>query len=391
MSIDIEDGPQKHGVIIRPLTAIELTAGIGTGSVALLMLGLQPLILGALADENRLDASGIGSAATLEMLTLGLTTGLLASLAPPRHLRPVNTAAALALAACNGLGMTAHGTWFVMSRGGAGLAAGVMVWVTVSTLTRALRPDRMAGIFLTVQTLAQAGLASLLPLTLMARYGANGGLAALGALAAVSVLASPWLPAGLVELPRSEAGSGRLPARALLGLALVFFQMAGIVGLWVFVEQLGAGLRISARVAQLAVAASLGAQVTGSAAATLSSNRLPAMAVLLAACLANIAVIRVLGHSIDSGTYLGAILLFGFLWMFCMPFQTRLLIDLDPSRRAALLLAAVQLLGSAAGPAFTSMFAKPASLAGVLNADAALFAAAAGCILLLAGRRWLVS
>jgi hypothetical protein len=56
-----------------------------------------------------------------------------------------------------------------------------------------------------------------------------------------------------------------------------------------------------------------------------------------------------------------------------MPFQTRLLIDLDPTRRVAMLASAAQALGSAAGPVTTSAFATKADLSGALVADAVLF------------------
>jgi len=56
-----------------------------------------------------------------------------------------------------------------------------------------------------------------------------------------------------------------------------------------------------------------------------------------------------------------------------MPFQTRLLIDIDPTRRVAMLLSAAQALGSAAGPITTSAFATKTDLSGALVADAVLF------------------
>ena len=46
---------------------------------------------------------------------------------------------------------------------------------------------------------------------------------------------------------------------------------------------------------------------------------------------------------------------FGFLWLFALPFQTLLLIRLDPTRRAAMQLGAAQLLGSSAGPLAASL------------------------------------
>jgi hypothetical protein len=70
-----------------------------------------------------------------------------------------------------------------------------------------------------------------------------------------------------------------------------------------------------------------------------------------------------------------------------MPFQTRLLIDLDPTRRAAMLLSAAQALGSAAGPIATSAFATKSSLGGALVADAVLFGIGLLGVAATAGKR----
>lgn len=235
--------------------------------------------------------------------------------------------------------------------------------------------------FLTAQTLAQAILAALLPVTLMPGHGANGGLAALAILSVAASGFSLWIPYSLPALHSAGPGSGGVPRVAFLGLASVFLWMAGIVGLWVFMEQLGTGPLIGARIAGFAIAAALAAQVTGSGAATLLSGRLPTVAVLSLACLINVGVTRVLSGTIGPPAYLGSVLVFGFLWMFALPFQTRLMIQLDTSRRAAMLLPAAQLLGSATGPMITSSFANDGNLAGALNAGAALFGAGTVCLM----------
>jgi len=358
-----------------------MAAGIATASIALLMLGLQPLLLGTLAEEGRLTEDQIGAAATVELLALGLTSGALASLLPPARLKTINIAACVALAAANLGGIFAHGAAFVASRGCAGIAGGVLLWIAIALITRSVRPDRYSGIFLVTQTLVQAGLAAVLPMTLMPSFGANGGLGILATLALAGMAASIWLPSTLSLLPKPEGGHGSIRLPGILGLAAVFFAMGGVVGLWVFVEQLGAGAHISPRVTGLAVAAALAAQVVGGSAATVLSGRVPPALVLAVAGALNIGVVFVLGGALG-GTltvpvYGAAVVLFGFLWLFVMPFQTRLLIDVDPSRRAAMLLSGAQLLGMAAGPVVTSVFAMPGNLAGALRADAALFAAGA--------------
>jgi hypothetical protein len=352
--------PHDPHLAIEKPPARAMIAGLATGSIALLMLGLQPLLLGTLADEHRLTEDQIGGAATVELLALGLTTGALASLLPPARLKTINIAACIALAAANAAGLFTQGLGFVATRGAAGIAGGVLVWIAISLITRARQPDRYAGIFMIAQTLAQAALAAVLPVTLMPRFGANGGLAALGVLALASMLASAWLPSRLAALPHPPEGHGGLRLPGLLGLGTVFFTLAGIVGFWIFAEQVGAAANIAPRITGLAVAAALAAQVAGGAAGTMLSGRLPPAPVLIATGLLNMVVVTLMGTALTVPAYFGGLAVFGFLWMFVMPVQVRLLINLDPSRRAAMLLSTAQLLGSATGPIITSAFSPSA-------------------------------
>ncbi len=370
----------EHGLAeppgVVPPATLQTSLGLIVGSVALLMLGLQPLLLGALLDEHRIDVDQLGFAATAELLALGLTTGLLASFLRPTRIRLINAGACLGLAAANVLSIATGGFGFVASRGLAGIAGGVLVWIAIVVITRARAPDRLAGIFLTVQTLAQAALAAVLPLTAMVHWGADGGLAALAGLAILAMAASLVLQDRFSDLPKPAETTGGLPWRGLAGLVSVFLYLAGIVGLWVFVERLGTSAGASAKLAGIAIAAALAAQVTGSSAATFLTGLLPLTPVLAACAIGNIAVVALLGSPIGPVPYVCGVVVFGFLWLFAMPFQTRLLIQLDPTRRTAMLLSAAQLLGSAAGPLVTSAFATDTDLTGALVADGCLFGAA---------------
>jgi hypothetical protein len=362
-------------VAITPPGRLQTTLGLTVGSVGLLMLGLQPLLLGALVAEGRLTIDQLGLAATAELLALGLTMAVLASALKPAHVRAINAAGCGALALANGASVLTSGYGFVAARAAAGVAAALLVWVAVVVITRARAPDRIAGIFLTVQTLAQAVLAAVLPVTAMVRWGANGGLAALAVLALAAIPASLLLQNRFAALPKAADSAVGLPLAGMAGLASVFLYMAGIVGLWVFVERLATAAGASVETAGIAVAAALAAQVTGSSAATFLSGALPTVPVLALCGLGNIIVLAVLGTASGQAPYLIGVAVFGFLWLFALPFQTRLLIRLDPTRRAAMLLSAAQLLGSAAGPVITSGFATDASLRGALIADAVLFGA----------------
>ena len=358
---------------VAPPGVGQLALGLTVGSVALLMLGLQPLLLGALTVEGRLSVDELGLSATAELLMLGLTTGLLASLCKPVRLRAINVGACVALALANFMGMATSGFGFVASRALAGMASGVLVWIAVVMITRARSPDRAAGVFLTVQTLAQAGLAAVLPWSAMVRWGANGGLAVLALLALTASSASLAMADRFSPLPKPETAKRGLPRAGIGGLLSVFLYLAGVVGLWVFAARLGDATGQGEALTGFALAAALAAQVTGSSVAIFLSGRLPTMPVLALCAAGNIGVLWLLDAAPYPVPYWAAVLVFGFLWLFAMPFQTRLVIELDPSRRTAMLLSAAQLLGSAVGPLITSGFASQTSLRGALEADGVLF------------------
>jgi hypothetical protein len=115
------------------------------------------------------------------------------------------------------------------------------------------------------------------------------------------------------------------------------------------------------------------AQVAGALIATLAAHRMPTVATLVVAaagCMASLVVMA--GHPGDF-VFMGAVAVFGFLWLFTLPFQIPLLFRADPTRRTALLLAGAQLLGGSAGPQITGLFATDTALRPALAAAGLLF------------------
>jgi predicted MFS family arabinose efflux permease len=76
---------------------------------------------------------------------------------------------------------------------------------------------------------------------------------------------------------------------------------------------------------------------------------------VLAVAIANIALLALFGSGPGAIVFLAATGAFGLLWMFVMPFQLELVIDADPSRRAATLIGGAQLIGSSLGPLLASL------------------------------------
>ena len=134
----------------------------------------------------------------------------------------------------------------------------------------------------------------------------------------------------------------------------------------------------------MTVAVALGLQVVGGAAATVVGRRWSPAAVLIAVGMLNAAIMAVLWSGPTAMVFMGAVAAFGFLWLFALPFQTLLLIQLDPSRRAAMQLGTAQLLGSSFGPLVASVVVADGEVRRAIALSAVLLACAVGLISLLA-------
>jgi len=92
---------------------------------------------------------------------------------------------------------------------------------------------------------------------------------------------------------------------------------------------------------------------------------------VLAAAAVNLALLAIFGSGPAAPVFLAATGLFGFLWMFIMPFQLELVIMADPTRHAATLIGGAQLIGSSLGPLFASLLVGERQVGNVLWMGAA--------------------
>lgn len=328
----------------------EIAAVLCVGVVGVLIPGLQPQLLGALAHEGRLSVVALGNLATLELLAMGVAaggTGLLLSIDKLRSI------AAIALVTTAILDMVSPlaADWRLFAvRGMAGLAEGVLIWVAIGFIVRTTNPGRWSGLYLMIQTLAQLTLATLFGLWVIPIAGSAGGWQWLGVATLVALAALPWLPRAYPPLDHGSESTGLPPARGLVALTGVLLYLAFVVAVWVYVEPLGSQLGVDRQNLSIVTPLALAMQVLGAGAATLLAGRVPALPVLLLVGAINLVLLAAMGTIGSPAAFVTASAVFGFLWLFAMPFQIPLVIAADPSRRAAGLVGGAQLVGSSAGP-----------------------------------------
>lgn len=344
-----------HDAVGPPLTGSQAAATIGVGINSLLVIGVMPVLLGALADEGRLSAAGIGQAATLELLAMGVSTAAVGMLLKPRRLKLIGAAASLALAGLDLATMAGSGVGLMALRAGAGAVEGILLWITVSMIARTLTPERWAGVFFTTSTLGQLLLAVALALWVMPKFGANGGFAALALASLLGLAPAMASPSRLAPLPLAPGEGGAPPRRGwiALGATLIYVSAAGAVS--VYLQPLAHQAGLATDVARTALWTSLAAQVAGAAAATALAGRVRYFTVFLITSATSLGVWWVFSRQSPAWLFISANALSGLTTLFLGPFLVPMTIDADPTRRAALQSGAAQLLGGAAGPWLASL------------------------------------
>jgi MFS transporter, DHA1 family, inner membrane transport protein len=365
-------------------------AAISFGTAGLLMLGLQPILLEQLILVGRITLDGAGLLAMAEIIAIGLGAAAANGVLPLRGLRVTTALATSLLAAANVLTPLATSAALLYpARIAAGLAGGALVWVATQAIVRFSAPERLAGLFLLLQSCGQAAAAFTLAVWAIPTGGLRGGFWGLALFSLLPLLVLAWLPRELAPHQSKDHGLPPFERRTVTTALVILFDMAVVGALWTFLEALGRGAQLPIRPVQLTITWVLLAQIAGAVGATWLSPRLHPRRTLVAC---NVGLVLVGGAYLllPSGQlawFVGSSAAFGFLWLYMMPFHVKLALEVDEQGRLAVQVPALQLLGSALGPMTASLFVegethvRPAFVTGTAYAVAALL------LLSLVGRR----
>ncbi|MEJ1967817.1 MAG: hypothetical protein WDN03_04145 [Rhizomicrobium sp.] len=327
----------------------EAAAAIAVGVIALLLAGVLPALLGALADEHRLSAAGIGLTATFEALAMGLSTAAAGIVLPPKHLKLVAALASLMLAGADLATLHAHDTAVIAIRTVAGVPEGILLWITVGMIARTQTPERWAGVFFTALTAGQLAIALVFAEWVLPAYGADGGFAGLGLASLAGVAVALFVPGHYAALVKDEV-SGAPPPRGWYALfaTLIYIGASGTVG--VYLQPMAHQAGLSADVARTAVWTSLAAQIAGGAAATALAGHVRYLTVFVFAAVVIVATWAVFLVRTPAWAFIAANAAGGFVSILIAAFLVPMTIEADPSRRAAVLSGSTQVLAGALGP-----------------------------------------
>ena len=359
--------------------AVMLAASVAS-TIGGLPFNSLPVMLGSLAEAYRLEPAAVGF-----MGSVCFAGYLVGTLGAPLWIERLNWRLLTVLSAAGTAGS------FALSAATADLKGQVLAWALIgffaSTMTclgmRILSdlPDKVRafGVRQGVELSVTAAVLFALPPLVIAHWRYMGAAAALAAVVALLAISAWWVPARSVlaqgsqaaskSAPEPFAGKPRVPLSAWAGLVVFFVFLTGNIGLWAFLERIGAGLKLEPGQTGLvfAVLKLLGGVAAFSVGAL--GERWPerrAHAVVLALLLVGLGLLGT--ASGFAGFALGA-----WVWEFAFTcgcvLQAAHIARQDPSGRAILLVPAAFALASMVGP----------GLAGQL------FAPGAAQVLLLAG------
>jgi predicted MFS family arabinose efflux permease len=370
------------------LTLGQIFAALAVGTIAVLMIGVQPILLGELVDAKQVSLEGVGIVAMGEIVTLGLGVVLGDAMLPWSRLKLITIVAAVLASILDMLTLLAVGDGQLTAvRMAAGLAEGVLIWGTTGVVVRTSNPSRLSGIFFVIQTVAQATLGAVLANLVIPHAGWRGGFMLLGGLTLLPCVLAFWQPPRLAPLASAAASGFRWSTATVLPLLVVFMQMATLGSFWAYLEPLGKAAGLDAQAAQTLIAGVLAMQVVGGIVATVAVRRLAVVPALVAGSVV-LALITATVYQLPSGSTLNfsiACAVFGFVWLFLLPFHIGLAFRADPSGRLAVLVPAAQLLGSAFGPLMASL-AVQGDDASTVPLISAAFAVAAALVVLITRR-----
>ncbi len=334
---------------------LEIFAVMFVGVAGIMIAGLQPLLLETLGHEGKLTPNQLGQAGAAELLTLGLAAFVAGAVLKTVRLKAISIFTALILVALDAVTPFFSGDAITLIRALAGIPSGVLMWVAIAMIARTRTPERWSGIYLTVQTLAQFLMATLLAVTVVPIFGAGGGWVAMAVFCGVTAIVALFVPDRLGALPR-EAGHSALPGiRGWIALLAAFLYSGFTICVWVYAGPLSTQSGHDPSVIGTAVSVSLACQVLGGGAATLLAGRVNWLWTVMVSAALALAVLFGFYALPSPEMFLVLSGIFGFLWLFVLPFLVPMVIEADPTRRAAVLIGGAQVLGGSFGPFVASL------------------------------------
>lgn len=332
---------------------IALSLLIGSGGT--LVLGILPLLLGALLERGTVDTTQLGWVGTAEVLAMAFGVLVGSRILNRPSARTIVFGAGCLMAVANLGTMVANGpNEVLLARGAAGLAEGFLVAVVVLSITYCNAPARLNAIFLAVNAVPQVLLAYLLPAVFFPIMGKSFGFALMAVVGFGCALLALCVRERMAPDPEEVSNRITWTPSVNLTLAASLIASAAIGACWSYAEPMATEIKLVPNEIGIAVAASLIFQVLGPLLVAWKGWRLPFRQVLVVEGAIQALTVTMIIRANSAIAFTVALCVFGFLWTGSIPFATDLFILVDSSRAIVPLLFPLGLAGMSAGPFFAS-------------------------------------
>lgn len=358
-------------------------AAVLAGSAAMIVTGLQPLLLSEMAYIGRLSPALIHPAAVIDMLAMAGAIALFAFRVPPRDLPRIGLAAGAVAALVCLAGLFASGWLFLPLRAVGGFAGGVLVWITIGMIARREHSEPWAAAFFMVQAVGQVLAAAFAAMVVMQAMGRPAGMTFAAVIAALGGLAALAAPTAYPDLAREPTGRRPGP-RGWMALAALFFYFAGVATAWFHMRPLAAAQGVPAT--EPVVLAVLVAQMVGVMIALALARRVGPVALFIGVSAVTLASYILLALSPGPMLFLVGFALAAAASLTLGASLFTFLQSADPSRRSGGVSALAQLTAASLGPMLGMLWAERMGPTGALMVAGGLIIAGLGCLASLLAR-----
>ena len=328
-----------------------IAAASGSGTAAIVVFAVMPVLVGALAEKFALNELQSGLVATAYFSTYALV-----ALSSPLWVRRWNWRRVglagfvlMLLALFVALGSESfQSAQFAIAAVGVG--AGLLYPISLTLASDMINTERVYAIKLAVEQLVPAGLLILLSLGWLITSDINSIFTAIIVVVILCLAASAAMPAaGHAEQIQGDSGAGvGLGVLALIALAISF---AGFGGLWVFLERIGSQSGFDAGFIGLWLAVGLISSGVGPLLAALVADKLGPVQALVSSTVPALLVIGLLSGQPGELAYASVLTLLPLAYYFSVSHMMSLIASVDSNGKIAGLMSFALAVGAASGPA----------------------------------------
>ena len=318
---------------------------------------LMPLLIGVLIDDLGLSNQDAGFLASIYF---GGYLGVCLSIVFWIH--KVNwrwlsmLAHGLLIGGLSGAAFTVNYSFLLCLFFVAGCGGGTLFSLCIKILSASSKPDRNFGFKLAAEQLVAAVLLFLLPWLVISNWGFRGFCISVALVFAVLSISTTWLPKALNRPDETtHASNSQGTIGVWLALFCLMLFMAGLSGVWAFVERIASSNDISAvNIGRALSYGVIGGGLGAFAAAALNDRHGRAIPLLVSLVLLS-AVLFVLSINFDSAIFIVVCIFLSGMWNFSMAYQMGVVANTDKSGTLSVLMSSGLALGAMIGPGIAGL------------------------------------